>query len=173
MTLWPYDLAGDVDRAVAVEAAALGRSEEQRRDSYLAHAGYPGYHSWAALDGDELVGLAYGHRSLPGQWWHDTVTPAMEAAGHGDWLDDVFCLVELHVLPSHQGRGLGVGLLRALLTETDLPRVLLSTADAATRARALYHHLGFVDLVTGFWFPTAGQPFAVMGARLPLREPSR
>jgi hypothetical protein len=40
--------------------------------------------------------------------------------------------------------------------------------DANTRARRLYHGLGFTDLLTGFAFPGAAQPYAIMGAPLPL-----
>ena len=47
---------------------------------------------------------------------------------------------------------------------------LLSTRDAATPARRLYHSLGFEDLLTGFLFPGGGPAYAVMGATLPLAK---
>ena len=45
---------------------------------------------------------------------------------------------------------------------------LLSTRDADTPARKLYHSLGFTDLLRSYVFPGGGPPYAVMVAPLPL-----
>jgi ribosomal protein S18 acetylase RimI-like enzyme len=94
----------------------------------------------------------------------------MSAAGHAAWLDGSWVLVELHVHPDWQRRGLGRTLLTRLVADRAEPAVLLSTDDAPTPARRLYRRLGFVDLLTGFRFGGEARPFAVMGARLPLRQ---
>jgi ribosomal protein S18 acetylase RimI-like enzyme len=47
--------------------------------------------------------------------------------------------------------------------------MLLSTPDSDTRAFRLYRDTGFVDLARNYLFPGDGRPFAVLGARLPLR----
>ena len=47
--------------------------------------------------------------------------------------------------------------------------MLLSTPDIDTRAFRLYRHVGFVDLRRHYLFPGDVRPFAVLGARLPLR----
>jgi hypothetical protein len=48
--------------------------------------------------------------------------------------------------------------------------MLLSTPDIQSRAFRLYRDLGFVDLRRHYLFPGDVRPFAVLGARLPLRH---
>lgn len=169
----PLDLAARVDEALAVEAAAFARPLDPfRRESYLRHTTSPSFQALGAFDGSRLVGFGYGHTDRPGQWWHDQIALAMLAAGHGGWLDDAFILVELHVLPELQGRGIGRTLLTRLLAGRRERRSLLSTDDVESRARRLYRGLGFVDLLTDFHFPGPPRPFVVMGSDLPLRHPS-
>jgi ribosomal protein S18 acetylase RimI-like enzyme len=167
------DLAAEVDAALAVEAAAFARPPEPfRRESYLRHTTYPAFASVGAMRGSELVGFGYGHTDAPGQWWHDQIAAAMVGAGHEAWLTGSFVLVELHVHPDFQGRGLGRTILTRLLDERGEPRTMLSAHDSETRARRLYRRLGFVDLLTGFRFAGTGRPFAVMGTDLPLAQAS-
>jgi ribosomal protein S18 acetylase RimI-like enzyme len=89
-----------------------------------------------------------------------------------DWLNEAFELSELHVLPEHQGRGIGRRLLTSLGNEIAHRSMLLSTPDADTRAFALYRRFGFVDLARHYLFPGDSRPFAVLGARLPLHDTS-
>lgn len=168
------DLPSRVDEAVEVEAAAFRRPVDRNRaGGYLRHSTYPGFAVLGAFDPeDRLVGFGYGHTDAPGQWWHEQIAPSMLRAGHAPWLDGSWVLVELHVLPEHQGRGIGTELLLALLGARGEARAMLSTDDAETPARRLYRRVGFTDLLTGFRFSSAHRPYAVMGALLPLR-PSR
>ena len=85
------------------------------------------------------------------------------------WLPGAFEVCELHVHPDHQSRGLGRRLLHALVADLPHPAALLSTPDADTKAFRLYHADGFVDLARGYHFPGDARPFAILGARLPLR----
>lgn len=173
VTIAQIDLAAWVDEALAVEAAAFGRVVESfRRDSYLRHTTYPAFQALGAVAGDRLVGFTYGHRNEPGQWWHDQIARAMRATGSGGWLEDAFVLVELHVHPRFQRRGIGRRLLTALLAERPERHVLLSAHDLDTPARRLYRRVGFVDLLTDFRFAGTAQPFVVMGAALPLKPVS-
>lgn len=164
------DLPSRVDEAVEVEAAAFRRPVDRNRaGGYLRHSTYPGFFALGAFDRDDrLVGFGYGHTDQPGQWWHEQVAPAMAEAGCSEWLAEAFVLVELHVLPAHQGRGLGRRLLTELLAGRGERRALLSTDDGETPARSLYRRVGFTDLLTGFRFTTTTRPYAVMGA--PLRS---
>jgi ribosomal protein S18 acetylase RimI-like enzyme len=50
--------------------------------------------------------------------------------------------------------------------------MLLSTPDSDTRAFRMYRRLGFGDLRRRYLFPGDARPFAVLGARLPLRDQS-
>jgi ribosomal protein S18 acetylase RimI-like enzyme len=126
----------------------------------------------AAPGGDSLVGFAYGFHGETGQWWHDLVRAAL-ANHHGrraarDWMSDSFEIAEIHVRPDHQGRGTGHALLLRLTQGRPERTAVLSTMDADTSARRLYRGVGFADLLPGFIFPGAAQPYTIMGATLPL-----
>jgi ribosomal protein S18 acetylase RimI-like enzyme len=136
------------------------------------HAGYPEFRAFVAERNREVVGFGYGFHGEAGQWWHDVVRGRLAGTGGAEhaahWLDDAWEVAELHVHPAAQGRGLGRGLITALCEGRPERTAVLSTLDARTPARALYHSLGFTDLVTAFRFPGGGPVYAVMGADLPL-----
>jgi ribosomal protein S18 acetylase RimI-like enzyme len=119
-----------------------------------------------------LVGFAYGFHGSGGQWWHDVVrraaASALGARTADDWFDDSLEIAEVHVLPGHQGQGTGLAMMLRLTAGRPERAAVLSTMDANTRARRLYHGLGFTDLLTGFEFPGTDLPYAIMGAPLPL-----
>src|SRR5581483_7304192 len=82
-----------------------------------------------ATEQDGLVGFAYGYRGDYGQWWTDRVGAAMDAVTRREWLDPPhFEVVELHVRPESQRRGIGTRLLETLLASQPHDRALL-TAD--------------------------------------------
>jgi ribosomal protein S18 acetylase RimI-like enzyme len=123
--------------------------------------------------GARLVGFAYGFHGEPGQWWHDLVRYAL-AVTHGSpvaeaWTADSFEIAEVHVHPEYQAHGIGRAMMLRLAAGRPESTSLLSTPDAETRARRLYHRLGFTDLLTGFCFGGTAPPYAVMGTLLPLR----
>src|ERR1700712_4840028 len=99
------------------------RAESERTAHARTHVHRPGLRVVAALAPDPdlpaehapLVGIGYGQPGARGQWWHDTVVAALPAEAAARWFSDVFEIVELHVLPEYQGRGLGRQLLRTLL----------------------------------------------------------
>jgi ribosomal protein S18 acetylase RimI-like enzyme len=163
-----FDLVSRVDEAVAVQAAALGPVGPDRASVFTRHATYRGFRAFGALDEGRLVGFGYGTVCERGQWWHDQIRPALVRAGQGHWLDDAYSVTELHVLPEYQGAGIGRELLTRLLDGVGQAAALLSTYNTESRARMLYWHVGFVDLVTGFRFPMQDQEYALMGAWLPL-----
>jgi ribosomal protein S18 acetylase RimI-like enzyme len=125
----------------------------------------------AAFDADALVGVGYGYRGAPGQWWYDEVHRGLmrvnPAAAQRE-LADYFELTELHVHPGAQGRGIGKALLVELLSRVDAPRALLSTPEGPTRAWRLYRRLGFTDLLRHYHFTGDSREFAVLGRTLPL-----
>jgi GNAT superfamily N-acetyltransferase len=162
------DLLGRAAETGAVQEAALGPLPPDRYAVLARHAAYPGFVAYAAIDAGRVVGYTYGTDCFEGQWWFDQVRRALIAEGHPEWVDDAHAVTELHVLPSYQGRGVGYGLLTRLLAGTDRPIALLSTYDLVSPARRLYRQVGFRDLVTGFRFGVTPQPFALMGAHLPL-----
>ncbi len=155
--------------AMSVYGIAMQRPPEvvtQRRSVMPTHLSRPGFRAAVAVDGDTLAGFGYAYAGRRGQWWHDTVGAALDARRRHEWLDDSVEVVELHVLPAHQGHGIGRRLLRMLLEHAGERTAVLSTHDKDSPARALYRSEGFVDLLTGFVFPSGREVFAVMGKQL-------
>ncbi len=186
----PGEFRAKISALVAVYAAAMNPPDRMLagREAILdRHAGNPGFRCLIGYAEGLIAGFGYGFHGMPGQWWHDMVASALAtrsvadaaagasasddgAAGSGqDWLDDSFEVAELHVLPRYQGHGIGRTLLLSLTAQRPERTAVLSTADAPTRARRLYRGVGFTDLLTGFRFAGGEPPYAVMGARLPLR----
>lgn len=122
----------------------------------------------------QIVGFSYGFTGDDGQWWHDVVFSALTAVGgmnHADaWLADSLEVAEVHVLPAFQHRGIGKTLVLGLAAGRREHTAVLSTPDRDSTARRLYRGLGFADLLTGYTFPGADMPYAVMGAVLPLAD---
>ncbi|MFC4004644.1 GNAT family N-acetyltransferase [Prauserella oleivorans] len=162
--------------ALSLYVAAMNYPEgtaEQRAPMWLTHALREGWRCVAALDGDDrLVGLAYGYRGRPGQWWHEQVRRGL-AGREGEqaadaWLEDYFELTEIHVRPESQGHGTGEELLRRLVDGLTDRHVLLSTPEGTSRAWKLYRRLGFVDVLRDYRFAGDPRPFAILGRALPL-----
>ncbi|WP_369254289.1 GNAT family N-acetyltransferase [Geodermatophilus amargosae] len=143
--------------------------QHTERPGFRAVGGFEAVATADGPDGERLVGFAYGYLVAPGQWWHDQVRAALDRRTAKRWLPGAFEVCELHVHPDAQSRGLGRQLLHALVEGVQAPVALLSTPDADTKAFRLYHADGFVDLARGHHFPGDARPFAILGARLPLR----
>jgi len=168
-----------IDDLVAIYAAAMGAGPDElpsRRAIMERHAANPGFRALIVTSGDpaQIVAFTYGFRGMPGQWWHDVVRAGIVARSGqptaATWLDYVLEIAEVHVHPDFQARGIGRLMMLALTAGRPERTALLSTRDAETPARRLYHSLGFVDLLTEFLFPGGGPAYAVMGAMLPLAE---
>ncbi|WP_395296148.1 GNAT family N-acetyltransferase [Kitasatospora hibisci] len=171
VTIEAIDLAAWAPQALDVQAEAFGLSPEEvvvRLHIVARHAQQPGVIALGAFDGGRLVGFGYGMPNRREHWWSTVIQPYLEAGGHGDWLDDVFAITELHVLPGFQGQGIGSTLIRTLCERSGLHRSILSAIDAETPARRLYRSLGYRDLARAVHFPNTERLYAVMGAPLPL-----
>ncbi len=120
----------------------------------------------ARADTGDFVGIAYGYRSQPGQWWHDNVSRALGDHAAQLWLASAFQVTEVAVVPRHQRQGIGKSLLDALLEELPYERAVLSTLDAETVGRAMYRARGWQDLLAGFYFPGVPRRYAIMGRLL-------
>ncbi|MEV6977873.1 GNAT family N-acetyltransferase [Kitasatospora sp. NPDC093806] len=168
------DLAAWAPQALDVQAVAFGLTPEEvmvRLHIVGRHAQQPGVLAFGAFDAGRLVGFGYGMPNRREHWWSSVIEPYLVARGHGDWLDGVFAVTELHVLPEYQGQGVGSTLIRTLCEHSGLDRSILSAIDAETPARRLYRALGYRDLARAVHFPNTERRYAVMGAPLPLRTP--
>jgi GNAT superfamily N-acetyltransferase len=170
LTEWGRDeLEARADEVLDVYAEAMGvpRAAARSRRTVLAgHLDRQGLRAVAAHDDHRLVGIAYGYRGAPGQWWHDQVRAAMGPELAGFWLRDAFEVCELHVRPALHGTGLGRDLLAALLAGTSATTAVLTTPDVETRARRFYRLGGWVDLVRDLRFAGDPRAFAVLGLEL-------
>lgn len=169
------DLAARVDEALAVQAVAFGLGADEvavRRQIVLRHMTVPGARALGAVTPDgRLTGFVYGMPNDRAHWWSTVVEPYLRDEGHDGWLDGSFVITELHVHPAHQNRGVGRALITAITDGAAEPRSILSAIDIDSPARGLYRSLGYQDLARRVLFPSAVQPYAVMGAPLPLRGP--
>jgi len=174
VTIEAIDLAAWAPAVLEVQAVAFGLLPQEvavRLPIVGRHALQPGVIALGAMAEGRLIGFGYGMPNQREHWWSTVIEPYLEAGGHGDWLDDVFAVTELHVLPAFQGRGVGSRLIRTLCEQSGRRRSILSAIDAETPARRLYRALGYRDLARAVHFPNTLRPYAVMGARLPLRTP--
>jgi len=170
LSVWDrVELSARTDDVLDVYAAAMDVSTaaaRTRKGILLSHLDRRGLRAVAAVEGDRLVGIAYGYVGEPGQWWHDQVKAALTREQAATWLTSAFEVCEFHVRPALQGRGLGRDLLSTLLAETGTRTAVLTTPDHETRARRFYRADGWEDLVLGLRFPGDPRSFAVLGKAL-------
>jgi GNAT superfamily N-acetyltransferase len=170
LAVWDrVELSARMDDVLAVYAAAMEvplAAAMTRRGILLSHLDRRSLRAVAALEDEQLIGIAYGYVGERGQWWHDQVAASLTPQQQATWLQDAFEVCELHVRPERQGIGLGRHLLDTLLADTDSPTAVLTTPDRQTRARRFYRAGGWQDLVRGLRFPGDPRSFAVLGKSL-------
>jgi ribosomal protein S18 acetylase RimI-like enzyme len=153
----------DVHRA-ALGAGAL--SDEWANERLPRHVERDDFVFLVARDEQVIAGFGYGYTGASGQWWTDRVASALSADQRADWLDRPhFEVVELHVRPSAQRRGIGSTLLAQLLSRQPHRRALLTTQSGSKPARRFYAKNGWVELADvdfGRGYP----PYVALGRRL-------
>ncbi|HEX4525256.1 MAG TPA: GNAT family N-acetyltransferase [Gaiellaceae bacterium] len=152
-----------------VHRAALGAgalSDDWAVHRLPLHAEREDFVFLVAREGSELAGFGYGYTGAYKQWWTEHVSRALTAAQREQWLDPPhFEIVELHVRPSSQRRGVGSALLAQLLSRQRHDRALLSTQKGSKKARNFYAKNGWSELAEvdfGRGYP----PYLVLGKRL-------
>ena len=157
----PFDLGSRTfEDAVSVYRAVFGGDWNGGYLFMVRYAQYPDFHGRVALDGTRVIGMGFGARSAPGQWWHDRV--ATEVGPDHPALQTAWVLVELGVLEGYRGQGIGGRLHDTLLAAQPLPRVLLSTQVDNLGARRFYTRRGWQLLHPGFTFLPGSPPYLVM-----------
>ena len=154
--------------------AALGVgavSDEWAADSLPRHTGRDDFTFLVARADERLVGFGYGYTGAYGQWWTERVATALTDEQRAEWLDPPhFEVVELHVRPSFQRRGVGSLLLAQLLTRQPHERALLTTQASSRQARGFYAKNGWVELAP-VDFGAGYAPYVVLGKRLTVTPP--
>lgn len=119
---------------------------------------------FVAWDAEIPVGFAYGYHLLPEYGWHRVLGPPLEKAGHGDWLNDAYCLAEMALVPSHWGLGIGGQLHDTLFEGKRYRHFLLSTMqDDSTNGYKLYLKRGWINLLENYWVSHVDRAYRVMG----------
>jgi ribosomal protein S18 acetylase RimI-like enzyme len=187
--LSPTDMEHRLREALAIYVDAMRYprgTEDQRASMWIEHTRRHGWKAVAAVEPEPdtphdlsdapLLGVAYGYCGGPDQWWQQQVVAGLRRVGADqtridELMNDYFELTELHIAPHAQGRGLGEGLARRLLSGRAEKHVLLSTPEIngeANRAWRLYRRLGFSDVIRDYHFAGDPRAFAILGRALPL-----
>ena len=191
--LSPDDMQTRLGEALTVYVDAMRYprgTENQRAPMWLDHTRRAGWRAVAAVHAEDaedaedaeeltaapLLGVAYGYRGAPDQWWQQQVLRGLHHFGLPNaeisrLMGDYFELTELHIHPRAQGHGIGEALARRLLRDRPEAHVLLSTPETneePNRAWRLYRRLGFADIIRGYHFSGDPRPFAILGRALPL-----
>lgn len=149
--------------------AALGAgalSDEWARDRLPRHVARDDFVFLVAHEEGKIVGFAYGYTGSYGQWWTEHVAAALTAGQREMWLDPPhFEIVELHVLPSAQRRGVGSALLAQLLSRQPHERAVLSTQLGSRKARSFYAKNGWEELAS-IDFGPGYPPYLALGKYL-------
>jgi len=164
--LEPFDASSPYfDDVVHIYLEAFGGEENAIRAFIARYATtLPDWRGYVALIGPQVVGMGFGTRSLPGQWWHDPVAAAIDPDDPA--LQDARVLVDLAARSAYRNRGVGTALLEMLLASQPCPRALLSTEVANAGAHRLYERNGWRYLLPGLVFTPGQQPFVVMGREI-------
>lgn len=149
--------------------AALGAgalSDEWARDRLPRHVTRDDFVFLVAREDEKIIGFAYGYTGAYGQWWTEHVAAALTARQREVWLDPPhFEIVELHVRPSAQRRGVGSALLAQLLSRQPHDRAVLSTQLGSRKARSFYAKNGWEELAS-IDFGPGYPPYLALGKRL-------
>ena len=144
---------------------------ERFRESLALQSGLPGFRAVAAWGpGADLVGFAYGHTSLPGQWWHDRAAAAVGPEGAERFLETPFVVVILAVRPRRRREGIGGRLHDLLLGSVPHPAAVLSVRRDDAAAQRLYHGRGWQEIGRDLVLVPGGEPFLVFGLN-PIGHP--
>jgi ribosomal protein S18 acetylase RimI-like enzyme len=145
------------------------QTSRERFDEILPrHTERDGFRCVVATDeAERLVGLAYGYRGAPGEWWRDAVAEAMGPALAERWLaPGHFEVVELLVRPDVRRHGIAKRLHAAVLEGLAGTTAVLSTQIDNEPALALYRACGWDVVVPKLRFTAGGESYCVLGLDL-------
>lgn len=148
--------------AVRVYTSTWGYNWEQSYAFFARYTTLPGFIGLVAIVDEEVVGMGFGHEAFTGNWWYDRVTNEIGTARLPiqSWI-----LVELCVLDSHRGFGIGTAIHDALLERQPIAHTILSTEVTNKGARRLYERYNWQYLHYGMTFSEGGKEYVIMGRK--------
>ncbi len=173
MHLSPAEAASKKDQVVSVYRAVYSVSPyeedetqiERFSTSWTSRTRMPGFiFSGVVAEKNELVGLAYGWRSVPGDSWNEKLTEQLGLESR-KWLEDCFEFVDLAVDPRYQGQGLGKELLTSLFEKVTQRTAILLTHQSVTTASRMYLKQGWIEVKRDFEV-SPGKLYQIMGKEL-------
>ncbi|GAB2850454.1 hypothetical protein GCM10022221_57280 [Actinocorallia aurea] len=144
----------------AVYSAAFpGYDLNDHRARTTSQASAPGFAAVLAHDDGHLVGVVYGLPLSAGtSWWH-----GLEPAPADGWATETgsrtFALIDVAVLPTHRGEGVGRRLVNALLAERPEARATLATNPARPEVQAMWERWGWKKVGRAPGGPGETQPW--------------
>jgi ribosomal protein S18 acetylase RimI-like enzyme len=152
-----------------VHRSALGvgaLSDEWAEHRLPTHLDRDDFVFLVAREDGRVAGFSYGYTGAYGQWWTEHVAGSLTASQRAEWLDvPHYEIVELHVRPAAQRRGVGSALLAQLLTRQPHDRAILSTQAGSRKARSFYAKNGWQELASVDFGP-GYPPYLVLGKDL-------
>lgn len=132
------------------------------------HAGRSGFRLCIARERPEgpVAGFTYGYSGMPGQWWYETVSSAIGPGLTKRWMSNYFEFVEVAVMPSAQGQGIGGRLHDALLSGLPHRTAMLTAFPDAMPALGLYRNRGWQTVRERLSFPGVDRTMVLMGLEL-------
>lgn len=135
-----------------------------------------GFTAACALLNDRVVGIAYGFNGDQDHWWQHQLRRGLRDVGGPstdqiEILRDYFEVAEVHVMPGHQGMGIGRKMMLELLDGQSAKNAILSTPEVEAESNpafGLYRSMGFQDLLRNFRFDGDQREFAVLHTGLPF-----
>lgn len=149
-----------LEQAVQLYVAIWGRHYEDSLFFFKEYATFRYFRGLVARDGEQVIGLAFGTLSQPGQWWHNQVAARVgydHAALQAAWV-----LTELAVHEAYRRAGIGGRLHDSVIAGLPLRNLLLSTPVHNHGARRFYERRGWGYLHRGFTFQRGNPPYAIM-----------
>lgn len=146
--------------AVRVYATVWQRDAEESLLFFRKFASLPDFVAFIARREKQVVGMAFGTASLPGQWWHDKVA-ARVGEGHPAF-QRAWVLTELAVLQSCRNQGVGAALHDRIVVAQPMPNLLLSTQVDNVGARRFYARRQWRILHAGFAFIQGNTQYVIL-----------
>jgi len=148
------------EAAVAVYSEYAPGHVDFHRHFFVEHTQRPQFMGLIAEVESQIVGVSFGSRCVPGQWWYDNVAAQVGTAHPA--LQNAFELTQLNVLAAYRNAGIGGLLHDTLLARQANPQALLSTQVANRGAQRFYKGRGWQILHPGFAFSKHDEPYAIL-----------